>query len=601
MKNYFKIFKFAIKETIKAAPLFTVLLAIIIFVNSQIPFITSKISSEIINKLIDYVKVPNSNIQPLIMMALLWALSESVQSLFNRFRSYLSNSWGYKMALHQEKKDINHMVGLDLGRIESKSFQDLKQRSGRKGMWPINEVFNYFLNIIGPIAVIITSAIIIGYLDWRIYLIIIVTVIPQIMIGIKYGRKSFGIWSSDNGQEQRIYHQFKSFMTSIWALPEIKRWGASSFFINKTDEIFRKTTEKLEKNEGERFKKYMWAEIVSAIGFVAIIFVLLNHVLDGTILIGTFLFYSQTIDKLSGAIMEIFVGISYQEENIQLTKELIEYFDIKPLITTTHQVKLDLKNTAPEIIFDKVSFKYPDTTRYVLKDVSFKISPGERVGLIGINGAGKTTIVKLLQRDYDPTEGNITMNGINLKNVDPKELFTYISSLMQDYNLYHALTVNESFIVSNYSKTQVLDEKRMKLSGKKSKADEFIGKWKDKYDNMIGKAFGGEEMSRGQAQKMALARAFYREAPIMILDEPTAAIDAESEIEIFEELEKIPRTVSILYISHDMATIKKADRIMLIEDGKIVENGNHDELIEKDKHYARIYNAQLNNLTKATS
>jgi len=172
---------------------------------------------------------------------------------------------------------------------------------------------------------------------------------------------------------------------------------------------------------------------------------------------------------------------------------------------------------------------------------------------------------------------------------------------MQDYNQYEALTVKDTFIVSNYSSTKVIDEKEMKLCSKKSRANEFISMWKDKYNSTLGKDFGGESMSKGQQQKLALARTFYREAPIMILDEPTAAVDAESEIEIFEELEKIPRTVSILYISHDMATIKKADRIMLIEDGKIVENGNHDELMGVDGHYARIYNAQLQNLTKVTT
>ncbi len=533
-------------------------------------------------------------------MALLWALSESVQSLFNRFRSYLSNSWNYKMSIFKEKKDIIHMYSLDLGRLESKSFQNLKQSAMRKGAWPISDVFFYFLNIISPIAVIITSTVIIGFLDWRIYLISVIAVIPQIMVGVKYGRKNFGIWSGDATDEHRKYYQYKNLVTSGESLPEIKRFGAGSYFIDKINDIFSKTTKKLEDNESGRLKNYMGAEIVSALSFVAIVLILLNHVLDGTILIGAFLFYSQTIDKLGSAISEIFIGISYQEENIQLTKELIEYFAVKPLIVTHNPIKLDLKNKAPDIVFDKVSFKYPDTEKYILKDISFKITPGERVGLIGINGAGKTTVVKLLQRDYDPTEGSIYINGVNLKNVEPKDLSSYISSLMQDYNNYEALTVEETFIVSSYSNNTDLDNKRMKQSSRKSSANEFIEKWENKYDSIIGKDFGGESMSKGQQQKMALARTFYRKTPIMILDEPTAAVDVESEIEIFEELEKLPRDVSILYISHDMATIKKADRIMLIENGNIVENGNHDELMEKNGHYARIYNAQLNNLTKTT-
>ena len=198
MKDYLKIFKFTIKETFRIAPVFTVLLAVVIFINSQIPFITSKIASEIINKLVDYAKNPNVDLQAIITLALFWAVSESIESLFNRFRSYLTNSWNYKMTLHSEKRQIEHMSGLDLGRIETKEFQDLKQDATRKGMWPISEIFNYFLNSIGPIATIVTASIIIGFLDWRIYLITIISIIPQVIIGIKYGRKSFGIWSGSN-------------------------------------------------------------------------------------------------------------------------------------------------------------------------------------------------------------------------------------------------------------------------------------------------------------------------------------------------------------------------------------------------------------------
>ena len=189
-------------------------------------------------------------------------------------------------------------------------------------------------------------------------------------------------------------------------------------------------------------------------------------------------------------------------------------------------------------------------------------------------------------------------SGYARKNITPEDWWVHLSTLMQDYNKYTSLTLKESILVSNLDREDKLNKKRFMESLRKSGADEFVKKWNNKYDSMLGKEFNGESLSKGQAQKLALARTFYKQASVMILDEPTAAIDAESEIEIFEELENLPRTISILYISHDMATIKKADRIMLIENGKIVENGNHDKLMEKEGHYARIYNAQLNNLTK---
>lgn len=603
MKEYLKVIRFCVKESIQIAPLLTLFLAILILVNAQIPFIISKISSEIINKLIDFAKDPLVGFGALTTLALLWALSESVSTILSRLNAYLDRVWRYKIQTFSEKKLMEHSSSMDIGRLESREFLNLKQRALRKDIWPVTEIFTYFVNLVRPLSIIVTASLIIGFLDWRIYIITIISIIPSIIIEKKYGKKSWGIWNSREGEERRTYHQFKHMITDGDPLPEIKRFGAVNFFKDRVYYLFDKTTNELVKNEKGRFHKYWIVEIVNIICFILTIFILLTHITDGKILIGAFLFYSQTIDRFSSAVSSIFLGITYQEENILLTKDIIKYFDIKPLIQTHKPVKINQNDfiTAPEIEFKNVVFKYPDTDKIILDKVSFKISSGERIGLIGINGAGKSTIVKLLLRIYDPNEGEILVNGINLKNIRPEDWWSNLSTLMQDYNHYSGITLAESVMISDYGKSNKINIKRLKEALKKSRASEFVNKWDKKTDAMLGKSFGGESLSNGQAQKLALARTFYKDSSIMILDEPTAAVDAESEIEIFEELEKISRTVSVLYISHDMATIKKADRVMLIENGKIVENGNHDELIKKDGHYARIYNAQLNNLTKETA
>ncbi len=600
MKDYLNVFKFSSKQALKASPILTVALVVIIFLNAQIPFLGYKISADIINSLIDYAKNPSAGLSTLFKLALMWALVESALSLISRLNSYLNAIWRYKLQINSEKMYMDQSSNLDLGRMESKDFQNLRQRALRRQMFPLLEIFQYILYIIRPISIIFTSSLIIGLLDWRIYLITIVSIVPQIIIEKKYGKKSWGIWSSNGGEDQRKYYEYRSYISNTDRLPEVKRFGSLNYFKKKTSEIFIDTTEKLEKNEGKRFKKYTGVEVINIVAFIATIFILLTHITDGKILIGAFLFYSQTIDRFSSSVSDLFVGISYQEENIILAKDIIEYLNVKPLVETINPVPFPIKNPdiGPEIIFDNVVFKYPDTDKIILNGISFKIKSGERVGLIGINGAGKSTIVKLMLRMYDPTSGKITVDGIDLKNITPEDWWVHLSTLMQDYNKYTSLTLKESILVSNLDREDKLNKKRFMESLRKSGADEFVKKWNNKYDSMLGKEFNGESLSKGQAQKLALARTFYKQASVMILDEPTAAIDAESEIEIFEELENLPRTISILYISHDMATIKKADRIMLIENGKIVENGNHDKLMEKEGHYARIYNAQLNNLTK---
>lgn len=602
MKDYINVFKFTVGHTIKAFPVLISVQVVMILLIAQIPFLGSKVSSNIINSLIDYVKNPATGTVIIFKLALIWALLESVMSLLNRLNNYINSIARYKLQINLETMHMDQASSLDLGRVESSEFQNLQQRALRRQMWPFIEIFIQFLYMAGPISIIVTSSIIIGLLDWRLYVISIISIIPQLFIEKKYGRRSWGIWSSNGGEDQRRYHQYKNYLTSNEQMPEVKRFGGLNYFKNRAFNIFNDTTEKLKKNEKERFQKYTGVEVINIITFIATIFILIDHITSGTILIGAFLFYSQSIKRFSDSVRELFLGFAFQEENISLTKDLIKYYKVKPLIQTHNPVSVPIKTpeTGPEIVFENVVFKYPDTDKVILDGVSFVMKPGERVGLIGINGAGKSTLVKLLLRIYDPTEGKITIDGIDLKNIKPEDWWIHLSTLMQDYNYYSSLTLREAVTVSNLCRDDKIDEARFIESLRKSKADQFVDKWDKKHDAMLGKSFDGESLSKGQAQKLALARTFYKEASVMILDEPTAAIDAESEIEIFEELEKIPRTVSILYISHDMATIKKADRIMLIEDGKIVENGNHDELIKNDGHYARIYNAQLQNLTKET-
>ena len=602
MKKNLKALKFVFKNIKDSNPHLSIVLVIFVLLSSQVPFISSKISANIINQLISYSKDNSIGFKSLIILALVWALVESLQSLIVRLRQYFNTVWRYKGQIALEEKFIEHTVSLDLGRIESKEFQNLTERAFRRDMFPVMEITIYFINIFAPISVIITSSIIVLSLDWKIFIVSIIPIIPQIIIERKFGQKSWGIWSAGAGLIRRKYYQNRRMLTDENASPEVRRFGATKFFKDRLYETTNKTTGELIENEKGRLKRYLLVEILNMVGFVFTIFLLISHITDGKILIGALLFYITTTNRFTSAVSDLFVGIAFQEENINLTDEIVDYFDIKPLIKTkkSERVHIENNNQAPEIEFRNVSFKYPDSDIYVLEDVSFTIKPGERVGLIGINGAGKSTIVKLLLRIYDPTGGDVFINGINLKNIEPEDCWKFMSTLMQDFNHYPSITVKESFLISNFSSKNKIDEKKILSSSEKSRADEFIKKWDKKYDAMLGKSFGGESLSKGQAQKLAIARTFYREASVMILDEPTAAIDAESEIEIFEELEKIPRTVSILYISHDMATIKKADRIMLIEDGKIVENGDHNQLMKKKGHYARIYNAQLQNLTKPT-
>jgi ATP-binding cassette subfamily B protein len=243
----------------------------------------------------------------------------------------------------------------------------------------------------------------------------------------------------------------------------------------------------------------------------------------------------------------------------------------------------------PTIAFENVSFRYPGQEKLALKNVSFTINPGQKIGLVGNNAAGKSTLVRLLLRIHDPVEGRITIDGIDLREIDIQEWWSKLGVLLQDFITYN-FTVKESIGVGDIATGINMEE--VKDSSMKSTTSGFVEELKDKYEHMIGVEFGGIEPSKGQRQKLAIARAFYKGKKFLVLDEPTASIDAESADFIFNQIENLPDTISAILISHNFATIKRADEIIVLHEGKIVENGKHLDLLKLDGRYAEAYRKQ---------
>src|SRR6185437_15911372 len=243
-----------------------------------------------------------------------------------------------------------------------------------------------------------------------------------------------------------------------------------------------------------------------------------------------------------------------------------------------------------EIEFEHVSFKYAGTERYILRDVSFTIRPDETVALVGKNGAGKTTLIKLLTRLYDPTEGRILVDGYDIREFDPAEYRQQIAIMLQDYATYQ-LTARENIGLGRHE--ELANEPAIEEAAQRSGADEVVDKLPQHYNTMLGKWFDeGVNLSGGEWQKVALARAFMRDAPILILDEPTAALDAQAEFDLFGRLRALTTGHTALYISHRFSTVRMADRILMLADGELIEHGTHEELMALGGQYAHLFNLQ---------
>jgi len=308
--------------------------------------------------------------------------------------------------------------------------------------------------------------------------------------------------------------------------------------------------------------------------------------------------YIQAISVVQTTVQSLLFGIAQLYQNNLFINNLFEFLDTPPsqIKRGTRQVP---KRLCKGIEFQEVSFSYPGTTEEVLHDLNLLLRAGECVALVGHNGAGKTTLVKLLTRLYEPTEGQIFIDGIPLEEYDLEDLRRHISVIFQDFVQYEMI-VKEN-VGFGYIE-EIGNRERIIQAARESGADTMIEKLPDQYETMLGRMFAkGEQLSGGQWQKMALARAFMRRAPLVILDEPTASLDAESEAEIFAQMQRIAEGATTVLVAHRFSTVLWADRILVIEQGKVIEDGSHEELLLLDGIYSRLFRLQAAGYAEQTS
>jgi ATP-binding cassette subfamily B protein len=296
------------------------------------------------------------------------------------------------------------------------------------------------------------------------------------------------------------------------------------------------------------------------------------------------------IQQASSNLQQVFSTASGIADQALFLTDLIAFFDMRPTVQSKPNALPAPQPIKRGFEFQNVSFAYPETDRMVLKNFNLTLSPGERIALIGENGQGKTTVVKLITRLYDPTEGQILLDGIDLREYSIEDLHRNIGVIFQDFMRFE-MTARENIAVGRID--QPHQQGDIEIAAHKSLADTVVGKLAGGYDQMLGRRFeGGVELSGGEWQKMALARAYLRDAQLLILDEPTAALDARSELEVFERFAELTEGKIALLISHRFSTVRMADRIVVLSGGRLIEEGNHQELMAKNGLYASMFEMQ---------
>ncbi len=502
---------------------------------------------------------------------------------------YLEKYFYFELDEQFEFLIIKRQAELDIAVHEDPTYNDLFNRVRENGLWRVQNFISREFYIFQNILEIIIAFIILAAVNWWLIVVLLLCTIPEMIVQVKYGNYEWGVWAG-HSEERRHYWVARGQFDVVSSLIELRLFQSVSYFIARLKELFGSVRSKQRKNERRRFIHQMLALILGqlAIAFAMGWFVYL--VTKGELLIGAFTFFLASITDLRQSFSSLFGNIGRQYQDSLFLTDVFRLLDIKSVISqSTQPIHLD-SSRAPAIVFDNVTFRYPNTSVDVLKNFSLTIESGEKVAIVGVNGAGKTTLIKLLCRFYDPTEGRILVDGYDLREIDIESWYHVVGALFQEYVKYE-LVVSQAIALGRVA--DVKNTERIKLSGQQAEADVFINEWANKYEQQLGNQFsGGVEPSIGQWQKLALARAFYRDPRVFILDEPTSSIDAEAEAKIFEKLEGLPKDRTVILISHRFSTVRQANKIAVIEGGKLSELGTHKELLKENGTYARLFKMQ---------
>ena len=509
-------------------------------------------------------------------------------SFVGRTIDYFDALLADKYTRHVSIEVMKHAAALDLATYEDPVFYDRLERArvqatDRLGM--IQSIGRLVQQVITAVSL---SVSIIVFSPWLL-LLLILGVIPAFL-----GESHFAFLGyATNFRQTPIRRQLDYLRVlggSREAAKELKLFGLKEFLIERftrlSDQIYRE-------NIGLARRRLIAGAFLSMIGtagyYSAYVFIVWRTI-HGVLTIGELTFLSGAIVQASGNIQQIFSTLASIADQALFLTDLLAFFEMRPTIFSKPNALPAPRPIVRGFEFRNVSFRYPGSSRLVLSGLNFQLRPGERVALVGENGQGKTTIVKLMTRLYDPLEGQILLDGIDLREYSLEDLYREIGVIFQDFMRYE-MTARENIAVGQIETLARLEP--LQEAARKSMAAPVIERLHFRYEQVLGRRFeGGVDLSGGEWQKVALARAYLRNAQILILDEPTAALDARSEFEVFRRFSELTTGKTALFISHRFSTVRMADRVVVLENGKITEDGSHEELANLGGRYAEMFELQ---------
>lgn len=562
------------------------------------PVIISVISKDILNALQaavsqtseDPVTIWGSSVFYLIIFLFVYKIFEDIIS---RVKSFVSRIAGEKVVRHVRLEIMNKAKNLDIASFDRPAFyeklENANREAGHRPIQVLSETFDMMSAVIKLISYVI---VVIAEPDmWWMALIMVVISIPNTIINFMYRRKTVNyMWRRSKERRQMSY--YSDIMVNKDMVKEVRMFGLSDVFIKKYSDTFNVYYKGLRRLICSEYAWHIGLAIVHSAATCVFYILIAQKVLTGDLGIGDYTLYTGALTSVSATVGSLITLSAHIYEGTLFIDNLISFVKTEQTVVPSIEKPAEIAHGKPHTIeFENVSFAYPESEKMVLKNINLKFRPGETVVLVGLNGAGKTTFIKLLTRLYDPTEGRILLDGRDIKEYDIAELYKTFGIIFQDFGKY-AASVSENIEFGNVNKAS--DPEKVREAARQANADVFIEKLSDSFDTPLMRIFesNGTELSIGQWQKLAIARAFYSDADILILDEPTASLDPMAEQEIFNQFDSLRQDKMTIFVSHRLSSATVASKIVVLEYGELVEEGTHKELMAKGGKYYELFSTQ---------
>ncbi|MEM1239568.1 MAG: ABC transporter ATP-binding protein [Cyanobacteria bacterium P01_H01_bin.26] len=588
----------ALRLVWQSSPRWTVLRLLLVTLEGFLPLASIYIVKLLVDALTDRSATDSpqlvlEQIAPLLIAVVCVSL---VALLCKAFSELVNTAQTQRVSDHMRSILHAKSISIDLAYYETPRYHDTLQRAQQEATTRPNQILTRLaqvgqnsISLVAMVGLLLT-------LHWGIAAVLLMAAIPTIAVRLRYTRQLYQ-WQRTWTPVDRKSAYFSWLMIGEMFAKEIRLFGLGELFSQRFDQLRARLYRAKLRLITKRSLAFLMAQVVAGILVGSVYGLILYQTLYGSLKLGDLVLYHQALQRGQSSLKALTSSLSGLYEDNLFLANLYEFLDLTPEIISPATPKILPVPLHRGIVFDRVSFSYADTSRQALSDISLAVKPGETIALVGENGSGKTTLIKLLCRLYDPSQGQITVDGIDLRDLDIVDLRRQISVIFQDYAKYH-LSAQDNIWLGNVSLPPSDDA--VMAAAKQAGAHDVITRLPQGYDTMLGKLFGGgEELSIGQWQKVALARAFLRDSQVIVLDEPTSAMDPKAEYEVFKSFRELIQDQAAILITHRLSTVRMADRIYVMDSGRIVEQGTHDQLMAQQGKYAHLFNTQAQNYVLA--